>query len=81
MLGAVESAATVRSAAAVERRTVGGPDAALVCRDIRKRFGEIEAVKRVSFRIDEGETYGLLGANAAVVLSLAVWSLRRSLTA
>jgi linearmycin/streptolysin S transport system ATP-binding protein len=37
----------------------------LVARDLRKRFGEIEAVKGVSFQIDEGETYGLLGPNGA----------------
>jgi ABC-2 type transport system ATP-binding protein len=65
MLGAVESAATLRSAAAVERRTDDAPEPVLVCRDIRKRFGEIEAVKGVSFRIGEGETYGLLGPNGA----------------
>ncbi len=37
----------------------------LRARDLRKRFGEIEAVKGVSFEIREGETYGLLGPNGA----------------
>ncbi|MGZ4178607.1 MAG: ABC transporter ATP-binding protein [Solirubrobacteraceae bacterium] len=32
---------------------------------MRKRFGELEAVKGVSFQIAEGETYGLLGPNGA----------------
>jgi ABC-2 type transport system ATP-binding protein len=37
----------------------------LDCRDLRKRFGELEAVKGISFEIAEGETYGLLGPNGA----------------
>ena len=37
----------------------------LVCRDLRKRFGERTAVDGVSFHIGRGETYGLLGPNGA----------------
>jgi ABC-2 type transport system ATP-binding protein len=37
----------------------------LAARDLRKRYGELEAVKGVSFQIQEGETYGLLGPNGA----------------
>ena len=48
-------------------RTGPAPDAPVVLavRDLRKRYGAIEAVKGVSFEIRQGETYGLLGPNGA----------------
>ncbi len=37
----------------------------LVCRDLRKTFGDLVAVDGVGFQIASGETYGLLGPNGA----------------
>ncbi len=56
------SAATLGDTAvsAVERLTP-----VLSCRDLRKSFGDREAVRGVSFEIAPGETYGLLGPNGA----------------
>ncbi len=34
-------------------------------RDLRKNYGDVEALCGVSFRIDEGEIFGLLGPNGA----------------
>lgn len=39
--------------------------AALEARDIRKRFGEIEALRGLSLIVREGEIYGLLGPNGS----------------
>jgi ABC-2 type transport system ATP-binding protein len=40
-------------------------DPVLVCRDLRKRFGDRVAVDGVGFEIGAGECYGLLGPNGA----------------
>jgi ABC-2 type transport system ATP-binding protein len=51
------------SSAARLNGTPGQP--VLVCRDLRKRYGERTAVDGVGFEIAAGETYGLLGPNGA----------------
>ena len=37
----------------------------LTVRDLRKSFGDFEAVKGVSFAVEKGESFGLLGPNGA----------------
>jgi len=37
----------------------------LTVQDLRKSFGDFEAVKGVAFTVDKGESYGLLGPNGA----------------
>src|SRR3954451_14770400 len=38
---------------------------AIVVNDLRKRFGEVQALDGVSFAVSEGEVFGLLGPNGA----------------
>ena len=39
--------------------------AAIVVRDLRKRYAKVEAVRGVSFDVDAGTTTALLGGNGA----------------
>jgi ABC-2 type transport system ATP-binding protein len=52
----------------------------LVCSELRKAYGELQAVDGVSFTVAEGETYGLLGPNGAgktTAISMVVGILAR----
>src|SRR2546423_12667170 len=40
-------------------------DAAISVRDLRKRYGEYEAGRGISFTVERGEVFGLLGPNGA----------------
>ncbi len=44
---------------------MNGDGLVLECRDLRRAFGDLQAVDGVGFSIAEGETYGLLGPNGA----------------
>ncbi len=57
--------AAAPSAARVESPGGSTAEPVLVCRDLRKRYGERQAVDGVGFEIAAGETYGLLGPNGA----------------
>ena len=62
-----EAQASVATAAPVSPHApaAGSAPVVLAARDLRKRYGAIEAVRGVSLEIHEGETYGLLGPNGA----------------
>jgi ABC-2 type transport system ATP-binding protein len=60
-----DAAVGTRDHAWRDGRAGGAHGPVLLCRGLRKRCGELEAVKGVGFEIAEGETYGLLGPNGA----------------
>lgn len=39
--------------------------AVLEVQDLRKRYGELEAIRGISFAVEEGEVFGILGPNGA----------------
>jgi ABC-2 type transport system ATP-binding protein len=41
------------------------PEPAIAVRDLRKRYGDVEALRGVSFEVAPGEVFGILGPNGA----------------
>src|SRR6185503_18289375 len=51
-------------ATAASEGPAGAPNSTVIeCRDLRKRYGDVEAVAGVSFDVRAGEVFGLLGPN------------------
>jgi len=48
-----------------ERRVNATPPPAIAARDLVKTYGEVRAVRGVSFEVAAGEVFGLLGPNGA----------------
>lgn len=48
-----------------DRSAVGSGDAVILVKDVKRRFGNFYAVKGISFAVQHGEVFGLLGANGA----------------
>jgi len=44
---------------------VSAPAAAIIARQLTRRFGDFTAVRQVSFHVERGEIFGYLGANGA----------------
>src|SRR5258707_12810366 len=49
----------------LRRRYPRPPMDAIAVQDLRKRYGEVQALDGVSFSVQEGEVFGLLGPNGA----------------
>ncbi|HSX48586.1 MAG TPA: ATP-binding cassette domain-containing protein, partial [Candidatus Nanoarchaeia archaeon] len=47
------------------KRPTSTDQALLVVKDLRKKYGDFEAVKGVSFEVKAGEVFGILGPNGA----------------
>ena len=56
---------TAVSASALSGKAGAATSAAIAVEKIVKRYGDFEAVKGVSFAVEEGEIFGLLGPNGA----------------
>jgi ABC-2 type transport system ATP-binding protein len=63
----VEGGATQHPAQSTHKptRANNGAGPVIEVNDVKRRFGDFYAVKGVSFRVERGEVFGLLGANGA----------------
>lgn len=57
------AAAPKQTPANRDKRNVSG--SAIIARDLKKRYGELQAVDGVSFEVAHGEVFGMLGPNGA----------------
>jgi ABC-2 type transport system ATP-binding protein len=57
--------ATPAAPAAPAASTLGNAAPIITVRDLRKRYGSLQAVDGVSFEVAEGEVFGILGPNGA----------------
>src|SRR5947209_10655291 len=62
---ALEPAAVEPASAAPAVPLARDPAAAIEVRDLRKAYGEFEAVRGIDFKVRRGEVFGLLGPNGA----------------
>jgi len=61
-----EEPGSVVDASAIDHRTTGAADDVVVkAQNLRKTFGDFEAVKGINFEVRRGEVFGLLGPNGA----------------
>ena len=60
-----EAGLAASNSLSVKPRQVEGPETVIEVDRVQKRFGDFIAVKGVSFSVNRGEVFGLLGANGA----------------
>ena len=65
LLGACPPREHVGSEPTISRPITSPPMDAIVVEELRKRYGDVQALDGVSFAVQEGEVFGLLGPNGA----------------
>jgi ABC-2 type transport system ATP-binding protein len=62
---ALRRSPAVENPAPLKTSPASGGTAAIEVRDLRKRYGDVEAVRGIDFGVRQGEIFGLLGPNGA----------------